>query len=112
MLMRPDGRLTRQGRLVRTFAFLVLVGAGTILGSRAFAVNDGRIGQVDLGEDSLVLSADTYTVSPGETLWTIATSLRGEGEDTREIVATIMDLNGMDNARLDSGEQILIPLSP
>ena len=111
MLMTPDGRLTRQGRLVRTFTFVALVVAGVVVGSRAFAVGGEELGQAGRGEDPLVLQVDTYTVSPNETLWEIATSLRGEGEDTRDIVKEIMVLNGMDSVRLDAGQQILVPLS-
>lgn len=111
MLMTPDGRLTRQGRLVRTFAFLALVVAGVVLGSGAFAAGGGEFGQDGKGDDPSVLQVDTYTVSPNETLWEIATSLRGEGEDTRDIVKEIMVLNGMDSAHLDAGQQIFVPLS-
>jgi hypothetical protein len=100
MLMRPDGKLTQQGRLARTFLFLSLVVAGVVFGSQAVAA----------GEESPRL-ADTYIVAPGETLWEIATDLRGPGEDTRDIIDEIISLNGFENAGLRAGEQILLPVS-
>ncbi|MBN2176184.1 MAG: LysM peptidoglycan-binding domain-containing protein [Demequinaceae bacterium] len=100
MLMRPDGRLTRQGRLARTFLFVSLVVAGVVLGSQAVAVGDA-------GPEP----TDTYSVSPGETLWEIATALRGPGEDTRDIIDEIISLNGLEGAGVRAGQQILIPVS-
>jgi hypothetical protein len=111
MLMRPDGRLTRQGRLVRTFAFLGLVVTGVFLGSRAFAVGEGGLSPTTSEGDIVVLGADTYTVARGETLWGIAESLKGEGEDIRDVVEEIKELNGMDDSRIVAGEQILVPLA-
>jgi hypothetical protein len=111
MLMRPDGRLTRQGRLVRTFAFLVLVVAGVLLGSRAFAAGDGGYPADGGASGPITLGADTHTISPGETLWGIAESLNQEGRDTRDLVEEIMELNGLDSARIIAGEQILVPLT-
>ncbi len=110
MLMRPDGRLTRQGRLVRTFAFFGLVVGGVFLGSRAFAAGEPDLSPTGSGGEPIVLNADTYTVSGGETLWGIAESLKGEAEDTRDVVEEIMELNGMDDARIVAGEQIFVPL--
>ncbi|MCJ7826626.1 MAG: LysM peptidoglycan-binding domain-containing protein [Demequinaceae bacterium] len=100
MLMRPDGGLTRQGRLARTFLFLALVVTGLVVGSQAVAAGEEEPQQTD-----------TYTVSPGETLWGIATTLRGPGEDTRDIIEEIIALNGLERASISAGEQILIPVS-
>lgn len=99
--MRPDGRLTRQGRLARTFLFLSLVIAGVVVGSQAFAEGFEVQGPTD-----------TYTVQSGETLWGIARALAGPEQGTREIVDEILVLNDFESASLHAGEQILIPVSP
>jgi LysM repeat protein len=101
MLMRPDGRLTRQGRLVRTFLFLTLAMMGVVVGSQAFA--DGP---------TPLVPTDTYTVSAGETLWGIAGGLVGPGESTRDIVDEIIALNDLESATIFAGDQLRIPVAP
>ncbi len=101
MLMRPDGRLTRQGRLARTFMFFALVVTGVIVGSQAFA--EGLTAPKPI---------DTYTAQSGETLWGIASTLAGPGQSTRDVVDEIIVLNDLDGASIRAGEQILIPVAP
>jgi hypothetical protein len=101
MLMRPDGRLTRQGRLTRTFLFFAIVIMGVVMGSQAFA--EGSTPPVP---------TDTYTVASGETLWGIASGFTGPGENTRDVVNEIIALNHLDGANIQAGEQILIPVAP
>lgn len=101
MLMRADGRLTRQGRLFRTF-----LGLGVLLG----ALFVGTQAVADGSEAPTVV--DTHTVAQGETLWEIAAEYRASGENTRDVVQEIMDLNGMSTATLLEGEQIFVPVSP
>jgi Tfp pilus assembly protein FimV len=53
---------------------------------------------------------DTYTVIPGESLWSIAGAHTPEGEDVRAVVSDIQELNDMDGSSLQSGEQIRVPV--
>jgi hypothetical protein len=53
--------------------------------------------------------ADTWTVTEGETLWSIATAITGPGEDVRDTVASIKNLNALESSSIRAGEQILIP---
>jgi len=51
----------------------------------------------------------THTVAEGETLWAIASGLAAPGEDVRDVVAELVDLNGLAGAQLRAGQQILLP---
>jgi hypothetical protein len=101
MLVRPDGSLSQQGRLLRTFLFVALVISAVVVGSKAVA--DGP---------DVPTPSDTYTVAAGETLWGIAFSLAGPGESTRSVVNQILELNDMQSATIDAGDQILVPVAP
>jgi LysM repeat protein len=101
MLVRPDGRLSRQGRLLRTFVFVALVVSAIVVGSKASA--DGP---------EVPMPSDTHTVASGETLWGIASTLTGPGESTRSVVNEILELNEMDSATIYAGDQILVPVAP
>ena len=52
---------------------------------------------------------DTYTVAQGETRWSIASSLTAPGEQVRETIAELKELNAMSGSSLQAGEQIVIP---
>lgn len=50
-----------------------------------------------------------YTVSKGDTLWDIAQKYRGNTE-IRKYIKFIMKSNGLDNANIYEGAEILIPV--
>jgi Tfp pilus assembly protein FimV len=92
-------RLTRRGRVVlRGFAVLV-AGAALLSGGRAVA-----------DAPAPAVSVDTYTVGSGETLWSIAAALTAPGEDVRDAVDRLAELNGMAGTALTAGQQILVPV--
>ncbi|MFW7413953.1 LysM peptidoglycan-binding domain-containing protein [Demequina sp. SO4-18] len=94
---------TAAGRARRTVLALALVVAVAalvaLLAPRAFAG----------GEASETIAFDTYTVAQGETLWSIAESMTGPGEDVRDTVGQLQTLNAMGDSSLRAGEQIYIP---
>lgn len=91
-------RLTPRGRRV-VRAVAVLVAAGALLtGGRAVADSPAP-----------PVSVDTYTVGSGETLWSIASAFTAPGEDVRDTVDRLAELNGMGGSGLTAGEQILVP---
>lgn len=94
-----DGlRLTRRGRaVVVALALLVsmpLVGAG----GRAVAEGPGA-----------PLEVTVHTVAPGETLWEFATQIAQPGQDVRDVVEHLRELNELTSGALWVGQTILLP---
>jgi nucleoid-associated protein YgaU len=92
-------RLTRRGR--RLVAVLVLAAGvgGAVLGREVLAPDSGlRLA----GESSVV-------VEPGDTVWSIAGEVAGPGEDVRTVVHAIVELNGLDDAVVVSGQVLELP---
>ncbi|PWD50040.1 hypothetical protein C8046_04490 [Serinibacter arcticus] len=93
-------RLTRRGRVV-------LVGLGLAVAAVAGSV----AGQAVAGAPAVEQATTTLVVAPGETLWTIAEGITAPGEDVRDVVAVIAELNEMDSFSLMAGEELLLPVS-
>ncbi|PYF99849.1 LysM domain-containing protein [Georgenia satyanarayanai] len=99
---RPAVRLTARGRLVRsllvlTVALTAAVTGGSWLGGLA-ADAQGYQGPVE-----------RVSVATGDTLWAIAAGTATEGEDVREVVDEIVELNGLGSSELVAGQQLLVP---
>ena len=65
-----------------------------------------------LGGASLVASGHraatvSYTVQPGDSLWTIAESI--SGGDPRDTMGAIEELNHLDGATIQAGQTLLLP---
>ena len=93
-----DLRLTRRGWWVLSALAVALVAVGMFLGDRAFASAPAEP----------VAVADHF-VAPGETLWQIAGDVALPGEDRRDVVDMLVELNGRSTASLEVGERILVP---
>lgn len=94
---RGDVRLTARGRAVVLLVGLVLVlAAAVFLGASSVAT--------DAPEQTRVV-----TVGSGDTLWGLAADLT-EG-DVRDMVAHIQELNDLDGATLELGQQLRVPVS-
>jgi len=92
-------RLTRRGRAVLVaLALLATAGAG-LLGTQAVASAPGD-----------PLEVRVHTVAPGETLWEYAAVLAEAGQDVREVVADLRELNGLRTAELEAGQVVLLPV--
>ena len=91
-------RLTRRGRVVVTIVAGVLAGAVVLVSQDANA-----------GEGGGAVPVETRTVVTGETLWEIAGEYAAPGEDVREVVDQIMDLNGLTGSGLLAGQELLVP---
>jgi len=50
-----------------------------------------------------------HVVQPGETLWGIAREVAGPGEDVRDVVMELVELNGLPSAGLMAGQSIVVP---
>lgn len=90
---------TRSARLRRTVTVTVLLVTAAIVGPQAFAQD----------EAAAPVKLDTYTVAPGESLWSIAADLTPEGGDVNAMVITIQRLNAIGGSGLQAGVQLLIP---
>lgn len=95
----PEGRLhlTRRGRVVVALLGLLVVVAGA-MGGRAVADGPERATEVT-----------THAVMSGETLWQIAAEITVPGEDVRDVVQRLQDLNGLASGSLRAGQVLLIP---
>ena len=97
-------RLTRRGRLVFIGVPLMLTAAAalTVLGFfTAPAVASSG------GPD--VTRTLQVSVSPGDSLWGLAEEFAPE-RDPRDVVADIIELNNLDDARVPAGVQLFIPV--
>lgn len=97
-------RLTRRGRVVFTglasvplvvWAFVAVLGAGA------------AAADIDAGGTTF----DYVTVGQGDSLWAIAESV-DPGADVREVIDEIMRLNGLDDAVVEPGQRLALPVVP
>lgn len=91
-------RLTRRGRLAVALVALALALVAGLSAESAMA--DGPAEAV---------SVVARTVATGETLWGVAGSIAAPGQDVRDVVDELIDLNGLAGSSLQAGQQILVP---
>jgi len=92
-------RLTRRARLlVVVLAMAGAVGIGSWLGP---LLGNG-------GDDLRLAGISSVVVQPGDTLWSIASSLGGDG-DVRALVDEIQQLNDLEGAGLVPGQTLRLP---
>ena len=61
--------------------------------------------------DSATLPGEvmSYTVKPGDTLWSYAESITPRGGDVSQTVDELMNLNNLDSSALTAGQRIIVP---
>lgn len=91
-------RLTRRGRAVLVLLAMLLVAPMVTWGATAVASSPGEPTEVRV-----------HAVQPGETLWGFAQEVAEPGEDVRQAVARLQDLNEMSSATVRVGELLLLP---
>jgi nucleoid-associated protein YgaU len=104
---RPSGRrapaahlrLTRRARLLGSVLLLAL---GLAIGSWAGPLLAGSDGDLRLA------GVQSVVVQPGDTLWSIAGEVSGDG-DVREVVDRIQELNGLSGTVLIPGQVLELP---
>jgi LysM repeat protein len=92
-------RLTRRGRLVIT-ATLTAAGIGATMFTGAVSL---------AGTQAQHPPVRYVTVAPGDTLWSIAGEA-APGEDRRDTVHRIVDLNALRDASLSVGQRVAVPV--
>lgn len=55
------------------------------------------------------MEVTSYTVQPGQSLWTYAEMITPEGGDVAASVDELMRINGMESANLRAGQRIVVP---
>lgn len=91
-------RLTGRGRAV-VVGLVVLVGVALTLRAPLAAA----------GPAAPALPVHAVTVSAGETLWGLAASVTAPGEDVRDVLDRIVELNGLSDSTVRPGQQLLVP---
>ena len=92
-------RLTRRGRAVLLLLLVTLLFA-------AFALGRGSESQATT--EGARAPYATTTVHAGETLWGVAKRV-APGSDPRAVVQQIRELNHLDSAAVQAGQQLLLP---
>ncbi|RXZ48099.1 LysM peptidoglycan-binding domain-containing protein [Agromyces binzhouensis] len=96
-------RLTRRGRVVVTgLAALPLV-LGVLVGVLS---SGGAVAGIDGGASAMTF--ETVEVGAGDTLWGIAETI-APSSDPRDVIYEIMRLNGLDDAVVQPGQQLVLP---
>ncbi|MBI4941741.1 MAG: LysM peptidoglycan-binding domain-containing protein, partial [Actinobacteria bacterium] len=97
-------RLTRRGRVVVRFA-VVLLG---VLVTAAVVLGGGRVARADGSATPVPVAY--HVVQPGESLWQIAGRV-APGQDRRDTVARIVELNALESGSLEAGSRIAVPVA-
>ncbi|WP_299034854.1 LysM peptidoglycan-binding domain-containing protein [uncultured Pseudokineococcus sp.] len=103
--------VTRRGRLAATLGVstLLLVGA-TVLLAAALAAPAASGAPVTSGAPAVAVSTQAeVVVLPGDTLWSIADEVAVPGEDVRDVVLVIQEMNEMSSAAVSVGDSLLVP---
>ena len=98
-------RLTRRGRVVFTaLAALPLIAWAlvAVLGSGGAAADAGS---------QAPASFEYVTIGQGDSLWALAESIAPDG-DPRVLVDEIIRLNGLDDAIVEPGQRLALPVVP
>jgi LysM domain len=98
---RSHLRLTKRGRVVLT----TLASIPFVIAALIFALNGG--GAAASLEGSIA-THEYVSVASGQTLWQVAKQI-APNADPRDVVADILDLNGLTSAEVFPGQQLAIP---
>ncbi|MCL2467647.1 MAG: LysM peptidoglycan-binding domain-containing protein [Micrococcales bacterium] len=97
---QPPLRLTIRGRVVVALAASVLLALAFVLGARAAQAET----------PAAPAQVEEHVVVRGETLWQIAASIAEPGDDVRDVVADLVQLNGLPDSSLLAGQTIVVPV--
>ncbi|MCU1532023.1 MAG: LysM peptidoglycan-binding protein [Arthrobacter sp.] len=97
-------RLTRRGRFVCFGVPLILL-AALLLSFSGFLNAPAKA--ADSASGLVPAATVSVTVQPGESLWAIAGTVAPE-RDPRDVVADIVQLNNLDDARVMPGQELFV----
>ncbi|WP_353829026.1 LysM peptidoglycan-binding domain-containing protein [Agromyces sp. SYSU T0242] len=96
-------RLTRRGRVVFTALAALPIIAGVLVGALS---SGGAVAGVDDGRAAVAF--ETVVVGAGDTLWGIAEAVAPTA-DPRDVIYEIMRLNGLRDAVVQPGQELVLP---
>lgn len=96
--------LTRRGRLLLVGLPMMLMAAALLMFTGFFTAPAQAADQGG-GETQTV----SVNVGPGETIWALATEFAPE-RDPRDVVAEIVELNGLGTSVVQAGQELDIPI--
>ncbi|MTH67653.1 LysM peptidoglycan-binding domain-containing protein [Agromyces bracchium] len=96
-------RLTRRGRIVVTGLAALPLAIGVLVGVLS---SGGAVAGIDDGRAATTF--ETVEVGAGDTLWGIAEAI-APAADPRDVIYEIMRLNGLDDAVVQPGQQLVLP---
>lgn len=101
-------RLTRRGRLLLIGLPALTLLAGALVGLTLLIGSFANMAQATSHEAPGVAAVEV-TVTPGDTLWSLASGLE-TGEDTQVLIAQIAELNGLTSSDLHPGQTLYVPV--
>lgn len=90
--------LTPRGRVVVVVLAALVSAAFGLAGTQAMASSPPE-----------PIEVRAHVVAPGETLWELARGVTTAGEDVRDVVAEVKEINGMRTSELEAGQVVLLP---
>ena len=103
MERRTQRRVVRKSRKIRKNTFVLLTMALILC-----------LGTLAMGGEKGIQTKTYYEcvqVEKGDTLWEIAEEYKMEGTDTEQMVDEILEVNGMKNTNIRTGESIIVPVT-
>ena len=76
----------------------------------AIVIGVGFLGIPQARSASTPQEVTTVLVEPGDTLWAYAQRVAKPGEDVRDVVVELKQLNRLDSSSLQVGQRILLPV--
>lgn len=99
--------MTRQATVPRTTVIISTVVLAVLL----LASSVGAMNPPGIDPEASPSTPDTvaYTVTPGDTLWSIATEISEPGGDVRVLIAEIRHLNNQQDSLIHPGDILMLP---
>lgn len=91
-------RLTARGKLVAALLAAALTWAGISV-----------LSPVPAHSEAGATAVSSYTVRPGDTLWSYASSITPAGQDVSNTVDELIELNNLESGALQAGQRIIVP---
>ena len=100
-------RITRRGRLTLTVmaVLAVCVAAVAVLAPAATPASQATTGATGTTGTAVT----EVVVTPGVTLWEIAAAVAGPGQDVRDVIAEIREMNDLESSGVVAGQELVVP---